>query len=102
MDQYLPRPWGYFLVELVLRMLSTYVGKWVSCVAFFYWSIFFGLDSPVMIPTLDVSFCYDIPKIIDSFPFAILFQEPPIPNGCRPSLVSALTPRVMRYDYTCP
>jgi hypothetical protein len=27
MDQYLLRPWGYFLLELVLRMLSTYAGK---------------------------------------------------------------------------
>lgn len=54
---------------------------------FFYWSFFFwrGLDSLVMIPTLDVSL-YTL-KIIDSFPFAILFQESPISNGCRPSLV---------------
>lgn len=50
-----------------------------------HYYFFSRLDSLVMIPTLDVSL-YTL-KIIDSFPFAILFQESPISNGCRHSLV---------------
>jgi hypothetical protein len=62
MDQYLLRPWGdffYFSGVGAANAFYTQV-KGVLCCISFYWSIFSGLDSLVMIPTLDVSFCYDI------------------------------------------